>query len=72
MKLTQPELDTLAVYQTQLIEMQNQLRTFDLQISEKQAEKNILNELQGEFGQLRCTLSSCASMMEKRIAMGAR
>jgi hypothetical protein len=72
MKLTQPELDTLAVYQAQLIEMLNQLGTFDLQISEKQAEKNILGELQGEFGQIRGTLASCASMMEKRIAMGAR
>jgi hypothetical protein len=72
MKLTQPELDTLAVYQAQLIEMLNQLRTFDLQVNEKQAEKNILNELQVEIGQLRHKLSSCASMMEKRIAMGAR
>jgi hypothetical protein len=72
MKLTQPELDILAVYQAQLTEMLNQLGTFDLQVSEEQAERNILNELQGEFGQIRCTLSSCASMMEKRIAMGAR
>jgi uncharacterized protein involved in exopolysaccharide biosynthesis len=72
MKLFQSELDTLAVYQTQLIEMQNQLRTFDLQVSEKQAERNILNELQSEFGQLHHKLSSLTSMMEKRIAMGAR
>jgi hypothetical protein len=72
MKLTQPELDTLTVYQAQLIEMLNQLRTFDLQVNEKQAEKNILNELQVEIGQLRHKLSSCASMMKERIAMGAR
>jgi hypothetical protein len=72
MKLTQPELDTLAVYQAQLVEMLKQLRTFDLQVREEQAEKNILNDLQVEMGQLRHHLSSCASMMEKRIAMGAR
>jgi hypothetical protein len=72
MKLNQPDLDTLAVYQTQLIEMLNQLRAFDLQVREEQAEKNILNELQVEIGQLRHKLSSCASVMKERIAMGAR
>jgi hypothetical protein len=72
MKLTQPELDTLTAHQTQLIEMLNQLRTFDLQVREEQAERNILNDLQVEMGQLRHHLSLCASMMKERIAMGAR
>jgi hypothetical protein len=72
MKLSQPELDSLTTYQSQLVDMRNQLKTFDLQVNEEQAAKGIYNELQDEFRQLHNGLSLFASLMEKRIAMGAR
>jgi hypothetical protein len=72
MKLTQSELDTLAAYPTQLIEMRDTLRTFDLQIDPDRDNRGISNPLQADFRTMHNSLCSIVTTMQKLIDTGAR
>jgi hypothetical protein len=71
MKLTQSELDILAAYPAQLIEMRDTLRTFDLQVDPDRNSRGVPNPLQTDFRTMHNSLCSIATTMQKLIDAGA-
>jgi hypothetical protein len=71
MKLTQSELDILTGFQSQLTEMRDTLRTFDLQVDVGRNRFGEVNELQREFTNIHNSLCTIATTMGKRIAIGS-
>ena len=71
MKLTQSELDLLAPFPAQLIEMRDILKTFDLQIDPDKYSECIQNALQDDFRVLHNQLCSMVSTMQRYIDAGA-
>jgi hypothetical protein len=71
MKLTQSELDTLSAYPSQLTEMRDTLKTFDLQVNEEHNSRGFQNALQTDFRVMHNALYSVASTIQKLIDAGA-
>jgi hypothetical protein len=70
MKLTQSELDTLSVYSSQLIEMRDNLRTFDLQPDLVQNSRGNYSPLQDDFRQFHNHLCSMSTAMRRLVEAG--
>jgi hypothetical protein len=71
MRLNQSELDTLSVYSSQLIEMRDNLRTFDLQPDLVQNSRGNYTPLQDDFRRFHNQLCAMSVAMQKLVEAGA-